>query len=65
MAKVRKNFWLDADLLERAKAALGTTTETETVAEALIRVAEGDELVRALREGRGKYPDWGDPFHEE
>jgi Arc/MetJ family transcription regulator len=64
VAKVRKNYWLDPDLLDRAKAALGTTTETETVAEALRRVAEGAELLRVLAEGRGAYPTWADPYHE-
>jgi Arc/MetJ family transcription regulator len=65
VAKVRKNYWLDADLLDRAKAALGTATETETVAEALRRVTEGEELVRTLSEGRGAYPSWLDPYHED
>lgn len=64
MTKVRKNYWLDPDLLDRAKAALGTTTETETVAEALRRVTEGEELVRMLVEGRGAYPSWADPYHD-
>jgi Arc/MetJ family transcription regulator len=64
VAKVRKNYWLDPDLLDRARAALGTATETETVAEALRRVAEGEELVRVLAEGRGAYPGWADPYHE-
>jgi hypothetical protein len=43
---------------------LGTATETETVAEALRRVTEGEELVRVLAEGRGLYPTWADPYHE-
>ncbi len=64
VVKVRKNYWLDADLLDRARAALGTKTETETVAEALRRVAEGEELARLLAEGRGAFPDWADPYHE-
>ena len=64
MAKVRKNYWLDPELLERAKATLGAETETETVAEALRRVTEGEESVRALSEGRGAIPKWRDPYHE-
>ena len=64
MAKVRKNYWLDVGLLDRAKAALGTKTETETVAEALRRVNEGEELARLLAEGRGAFPSWADPYHE-
>ena len=65
VARVRKNYWLDPELVEQAKAALGTTTETETVAEALRRVAKGEELVRALAEGRGAYPTWADPYHDD
>jgi Arc/MetJ family transcription regulator len=64
LVKVRKNYWLDPGLVDRAKAALGTTTDTETVAEALRRVTGGRDLVRALAEGRGAYPDWADPYHE-
>ncbi len=64
MAKVRKNYWLDPDLLERAQAALETRTETDTVAEALRRVTEGEELARLLAEGRGAFPGWADPYHE-
>ena len=64
MAKVRKNYWLDPELLEHAKTALGTTTETETVVEALRRVTEGEELVRLLAEGHGAFPAWADPYHD-
>lgn len=64
VAKVRKNYWLDADLLDRAKAVLGTRTETETVAEALRWVTEGEELARLLAEGRGAFPTWTDPYHD-
>lgn len=64
MVKVRKNYRLDPALLDQAKAALGTTTETETVVEALRRVTEGDEFVRLLAEGRGTFPTWADPYHE-
>lgn len=64
MAKMRKNYWLDPDLVNRAKAVLGTATETETVSEALRRITEGEDLVRVLREGRGAYPGWADPYHE-
>ena len=64
MARVRKNYWLDADLLDRARAALGTRTETETVAAALRQVIEGEELARLLAEGRRAFPSWADPYHE-
>ncbi len=65
VAKARKNYWLEAELLEQARAALGTKTETETVAEALRRVVEGEELVQLLREARAAFPDWDDPSGEQ
>lgn len=64
MAKVRKNYWLEAELVEQARAVLGTETETETVAEALRRIVEGEQLVQVLREARAAFPDWTDPYHE-
>ena len=64
MVRVRKNYWLDPVLIDRAKAVLGTSSETETVAEALRRVAEGEKLVQTLSEGRATYPAWADPYHE-
>ena len=64
MAKVRKNYWLEAELLQQARSALGTKTETETVAEALRRVVEGEKLVRFLKEARAAFPGWADPYHE-
>ncbi len=65
MARVRKNYWLDTDLLNRAREALGTASETETVNEALKRVVEGEELARLLVEGKAAFPDWANPYHEE
>ena len=62
--KARKDYGAYADLLERARLALGTKTEAETVAAALRRVVEGEEIVQALVEGRGAFPDWSDPYHE-
>ena len=64
MAKVRKNYWLDSELLSRARELLGTKSETDTVSEALKRVIEGEELVRQLSKGRGAFPGWADPYHE-
>ena len=37
--KVRKEFWLDPKALRRAQAVLGTTTERDTVEQALDIVA--------------------------
>ncbi len=59
--KVRKNYRVEVELLERARSALGTRTETETVTEALRRVVEGEEIARLLTEGRAVFPDWADP----
>lgn len=65
MGKVRNNYSLEADLLEQARAAVGTKTETETIAEALRRVVEREKLVLLLKEARAAFPDWADPYHEQ
>jgi hypothetical protein len=46
---IRKNYRLDVRKLERARRALGTTTETETIHRALDLVADEAALVEALR----------------
>lgn len=46
---VRKNYRLDIVKLERARRALGTTTETETIHRALDLVADEAALVEAFR----------------
>lgn len=51
--KVRKEFWLDPDLLAEAQDVLGTTTERETVEVALDLVAFRGELVAGARALRG------------
>jgi hypothetical protein len=46
----RKAYRLDVRKLERARRALGTTTETETIHRALDLVANEAELVEAFRQ---------------
>ena len=51
--KVRKEFWLDPQVLAEAQAALGAATERETVERALDLVAFRGELVAGARALRG------------
>lgn len=51
--KVRKEFWLDPQVLAEAQAALGVSTERETVELALDLVAFRGELVAGARALRG------------
>jgi Arc/MetJ family transcription regulator len=46
---VRKNYRIDDASLNRARGALGTTTETETIHRALELVADESALAKALR----------------
>ena len=51
--KVRKEFWLDPQVLAEAQAALGAATEREAVELALDLVAFRGELVAGARALRG------------
>jgi Arc/MetJ family transcription regulator len=51
--KVRKEFWLDPQLLAEAQAALGAATERETVEMALDLVAFRGELLAGATALRG------------
>jgi Arc/MetJ family transcription regulator len=51
--KVRKEFWLDPQILAEAQAALGAASERETVELALDLVAFRGELVAGTRALRG------------
>lgn len=51
--KVRKEFWLDPELLREAQEQLGTSTERETVEMALDLVAFRRELAEGARALRG------------
>jgi hypothetical protein len=46
---VRKNYRINLATLNRARGALGTTTETETIHRALELVADEAALAKALR----------------
>lgn len=47
--KVRKEFWLDPEILRRAQKILGTATERETVEVALDMIAFRRELLDGTR----------------
>ncbi len=47
---VRKNYRIDVGKLNRARGALGTKTETETIHRALDLVADEAALAKALRD---------------
>jgi Arc/MetJ family transcription regulator len=51
--KVRKEFWLDPQVLAEAQAALGAATERETVELALDLVTFRGELLAGARALRG------------
>lgn len=51
--KVRKEFWLDPQLLAEAQTALGAATERETVELALDLVAFRGELLAGAKALRG------------
>jgi hypothetical protein len=51
--KVRKEFWLDPQLLSEAQAVLGAATERETVELALDLVAFRGELLAGAKALRG------------
>jgi hypothetical protein len=50
----RKNFRLHQSKIDRAKRILGTSTETETIEQALDLVAFGDRLLAGVDRMRGK-----------
>jgi Arc/MetJ family transcription regulator len=47
--KVRKEFWLDPEILQRAQRILGTATERETVEVALDMIAFRREFLDGTR----------------
>jgi hypothetical protein len=50
----RKNFRLHQSKIDRAREILGTSTETETIEQALDLVAFGDRLLAGVDRMRGK-----------
>jgi hypothetical protein len=59
----RKNYRLDETKLNRARKALGTKTETETIHRALDLVADEAALAKALRALVALAPDEIDDPH--
>jgi hypothetical protein len=53
-AVARKNYRLHQAKIDRAREILGTTTETETIEQALELVAFGDRLLAGVDRMRGK-----------
>ena len=51
----RKNYRLHQAKIDRARAILGTQTETETIEQALDLVAFGDRLLAGVDRMRGKH----------
>ncbi len=54
MSIKRKSHNLNEQLLRRAKRALGTSTETDAIHEALRAVLVGEEIVSDLGAARGR-----------
>lgn len=61
---MRKNVYLDLDMLKKAQEILGARTESEAIREALQLVAFRDEVIRGFDRVSGKSPDFGDPWEE-
>jgi Arc/MetJ family transcription regulator len=57
---MRKNVFLDPDVLKRAQQILGTRTESEAIREALQLVTLRDEAIRGFDQVAGKSPDFRD-----
>ena len=55
---MRTTLDIDRDLLERAKAALGTTTYTETIERSLSRTVDQAELDALLESLKGEDLVW-------
>jgi hypothetical protein len=62
---IRKNVFLDLDVLKRVQQILGTRTESEAIREALQLVALRDEAIRGFDQVAGKSPDFRDLWEEE
>ena len=62
-SRVRKNYRLDPKLIATAQAILGTTTETETIEQALDMIAFQREVQDGIRAIAGKRL-WTDVFQD-
>ena len=58
--RVRKNFLVDAESLQRAMTALKSTNQSETVNVALDRLAEDAAIVAGIDAAIGSIPDFPD-----
>ena len=65
MAKlVRKNVFVDPDVLREAREILGKRNESEAIREALALVAFRREVIRRFDKVAGKAPDFRDMWTE-
>ena len=62
---VRKNVFLDPEVLRRVQAILGTQSESETIREALNLVAFRQEVMQGFDRVAGKAPDFRDLWKEQ
>lgn len=61
MAKlIRKNVFLDPDVLRQAQKILGTRSESEAIREALRLVAFHHEVMQGFDQVAGQAPDFRD-----
>ena len=66
MAKlVRKNVFLDPEVLRRAQEILGTQSESEAIREALNLVAFRQEVIKGFDQVAGKVPHFRDVWEEQ
>jgi hypothetical protein len=61
---MRKNVFLDLDVLKKAQELLGARTESETIRAALQLVAFRDEAIRSFDRVSGKMPDFRDLWED-
>jgi hypothetical protein len=59
---VRKNVFLEPQVLKRAQAILGVRGESEAIRQALEIVAFREDVMKAYDRVAGKAPDYGDPW---
>jgi hypothetical protein len=61
MAKlIRKNVWLDPEVLRRAQEILGPQSASETIREALNLVTLRQEIIQGFDQVAGKSPGFRD-----
>ena len=66
MAKlIRKNVWLDPEVLRQAQEILGTQGTSKTIREALNLVALRQEAMQGFDRVAGKIPGFQDMWEEQ